>query len=73
MPKPQESKPKYTVYVRLLSVVEVEVEADTVEEALAIGRTWERSDILTYTDDVSENDYSLRVFGALNPADWSTD
>jgi hypothetical protein len=65
-------KPTYTVQVKLVTVVDVEVEAQTLDDALEIGRAWKRSDIIEYTKAVSENDHHIKVLGVYSQEDWGT-
>jgi hypothetical protein len=52
--------------------VDVEVEAQTLDDALEIGRAWKRSDIIEYTKAVSENDHHIKVLGVYSQEDWGT-
>jgi hypothetical protein len=70
MKKP--SKPTYTLQVRAVTVVDVPIEADSIERALEIGRATRLSDVMTYEDGVVENDSKVEVIGVLSNQDWGT-
>lgn len=75
MPKNTVIKPTFSVQTRLVLVadVEVEAEADTLEEAIEIGKTWTMKDIVKLDPAASECDSKLRVVGAFSQASWGTD
>jgi hypothetical protein len=66
------SKPTFTLQVKVVTVVDVPVEADSIEQALEIGKTTRLSDVVAYEDGVIENDHKVEVIGVLSNQDWGT-
>ena len=63
----------FTVQVRLVLIADVEVEADSLEDALALGKDWSSKDVVVMDAAASECDSSLKVVGAWSPSAWSVD
>ena len=61
---------KFTVQVRLVLIADVEVESDSLEDALALGKGWSREDVVVMDDAVFEYDSSLKVVGAWSQSAW---
>lgn len=70
MKKP--SKPTFTLQVRCVTVVDVPVEADSIEQALEFGKATRLSDVVTYENGIVENDSKVEVIGVLSNQDWGT-
>lgn len=63
-------KRTFTVQTRLILTQDHEVTADTIEQALEVGRTWKLSDVV---DATSINDWSIRVTGAYATNGWDVE
>jgi hypothetical protein len=64
--------PTFTLQVKVTAVIDVEVEAATIEQALEIGKTTRLGDVVAYEDGVIENDHKVEVIGVLSNQDWGT-
>lgn len=65
--------PTFTVQCKLVVVLDVEVEAPTLEEAIAIGKSWSREDLVTLDDSATEYDSKTTVVGAYSQKAWSVE
>lgn len=64
------NKKTFTVQTRLILTQDHEITADTIEQALEIGRTWKLSDVV---DAHNINDYSVKVVGAYAAKAWDVE
>jgi hypothetical protein len=71
--KKSEKRPSFTVQARLVLIAEVEVEANSFEEALQLGKTWSRKDIVDMQPSTSEIDSKITLTGAYSSQAWSVD
>jgi hypothetical protein len=53
--------PIFAVLVKLVLVADVDVEANTLEETIATGKTWGRTDIVTLDSAAAESDSKVSV------------
>jgi hypothetical protein len=63
----------FTVQVKVIMVADVEVEADSLEDALALGKTWNLKDVVTLNSAVSECDSAIELVGGYSREAWSLD
>lgn len=64
----------FTVQIRAVLILDVEVEADTMEEALTLGKGWKLGELVTKLDPSTNTiDYSLVVAGVHSEKAWSTE
>ncbi len=67
-------KPSFEVYARIVSCVSCEVEANTLEEALEVGRSLTFEDFMTVDSDCSLLDESVAITGAYDSVlNYNTD
>ena len=66
-------KPTFTVQVRVVLVADVEVEAPSLEDAIAFGKEFKLKDVVTLDSAASECDSKVSVVGAYSQATWGTD
>ena len=67
-------KPKFTVQVRVVLVLDVEVEGGNLEESITLGKNWKRSDLVTQLDDaVTVADERYSVVGAWGNGAWNAE
>lgn len=63
----------YTVQTRSIIIADVEVKANTLEEALEQAKLVELSDVVEFVSGVSHNDSSLKVTGLYGDKAWDTE
>jgi hypothetical protein len=71
MKKP--SKPTYTLQVKAVTVVDVEIVAESLVQAVELGNTMKITDVMTYEPKVTENDSKVTVVGIWSHEQWGTD
>lgn len=68
MKKPK--TPTFTVQVKAVTVVDVEIEAASLAQAVELGNTLKITDVMTYEPRVTENDSKVTVVGIWSQEDW---
>lgn len=63
----------YTVQIRSIIIADVEVKANTLEEAVEQAKLLELSDVVTFENGVSHVDSSLIVSGIYSQKAWDTE
>jgi hypothetical protein len=69
----QSTKPTFTVQERIVLLVEVTVQADSLEQALEIAKGFERSEIADACDGCSIVDDSITTVGAYSDKAWTVE
>lgn len=69
----REKKPTWTVQTKVVLVADVEVEADTLEDAIALGKTWKLRDVISLDEAATEGDSKVTILGAYSQESWGTD
>lgn len=73
MAQTKTTKQTFTVQMRVVVLAEVEVEADSLEEAMSVGRKWLRKDIVNLEKGFSECDSSVTLTGAYASRYWTAE
>lgn len=72
MRKPK--KPEFEVYARIVSCVSCKVAANSIEEALEMGKTLTSEDFMTVDSDCELHDDNIVITGAYNATlNYNTD
>jgi hypothetical protein len=71
MAQTKNTKQTFTVQVRVVVIGDLDVVADSLEEALSLGRTWTRNDIVTLATAATEADSSVTVVAAYSSHAWT--
>ena len=65
-------KQSFTVQMKVVAVVDVEIKADNFSAALEQAKALDMKDMLTTTDGTSYNDDRLCVVGIFGGEEWDT-
>jgi hypothetical protein len=58
--------------VKAVTVVDVEIEAGSLAQAVKLGNRMKITDVMTYEPRVTENDSKVTVVGIWSHDDWGT-
>lgn len=62
--------PSYSLHVKVLTVVDVSIKAESFEEAVRLGKELKTSDLVSYEERVSEYDSKTSLLSITSPEDW---
>lgn len=68
-----EKVPTFTLQTKVVSVVDVEVKAHNLEEAVQLGRELKLTDVFSFEPGVIENASRLSIVAVIAPDDWGVD
>jgi hypothetical protein len=68
------AKPKFTSQMKLILILDVEIEGGSLPESIELSKTWKRADLIAKLDEaVSVVDERLECVGVWSDSAWSTE
>jgi hypothetical protein len=65
--------PRFTLQMRVVTVVDYDIEASDMQQAVELSKTVRLTDLMEYADGVTENASSVKPVAVISQEDWHVD